>query len=145
MRAEADEARAQLAEIVAGVKRAPVLAEQIATDLDLKLRGAIVLAVVASVYPRSMKESALLDGYELARRELDYGKVEINDEIMRTNIKHLRSTFAARNWCDPISAGISIGEGAGSRRLTDPGAVFLNDRFGSPRTSLIVAAREMAA
>lgn len=137
----AQSAEAQLAEIVEGVKRAPVLAERIATELDLKLRSAIVLAVVSNVYPRAIKEDALLDGYESVRCALSYGVREVTGDIMRTNIKDLRRTFADRNWGDPIASG----EEFGSRRLTTPGAVLLSDRFGSPRKSLIVAAEEMAA
>ncbi len=137
----AQSAEAQLAEIVEGVKHAPVLAERIASDLDLKLRSAIVLAVVSNVYPRAIKEDALLDGYESVRCALNYGVREVTGEIMRANIRDLRRAFAARKWSDPIASG----EEFGSRRLTTPGAVLLSDRFGSPRKSLIVAAREMAA
>ncbi len=135
------DALAQLAEIVEGVKRAPGLAEQIAQRLDLRLRGAIVLAVVSNVYPRSIRESALFDAYEVARRELDYGVAEVTSDIIRTNIKHLRRTFSDRGWCDPIA----VGESTGSRRLTIDGARFLHDRVGSPNRSRIIAAEEMAA
>lgn len=121
---------------------------ELADALGVRVRGGILLAIVAEAYPNVALGGTILELYDEACLRLGYGDQKGSGfNLMAKNVAHLREHFAARGWPEPIPMGDSATAGilVGARRLSDEAAVFLHEWFGLPCASQIEAAKERSA
>lgn len=118
------------------------LAERLQGLFELKMRCAILLAIVIEAYPRQVRETTIFALYDEACERLSYGfRAGATRKLMFKNAQALKEHFTERGWPNPSEAG-SL---PGSRVLTRAAAEWLNERVGSPRLSQIAAQQEIAA
>lgn len=112
------------------------LTHRIAESFGLKgkLRCALVLAIVAEAYPRSINTPDLIELYDDACDRLNYGtRRGASFNLIAKNVAALRARFAELGYTDPIES--SEGSFGLQRRLTDRAASLLNEIVGAPRLS----------
>lgn len=118
------------------------LCERLASDLSVPLRCAILLAILIEAWPRYVRGPALLQLYDDACDKLGYGaRNGANFDLVTKHACDLAARFKAAGWPAPSE----VGELKGSRRLTDSAAVWLADRCGAPRRSVVETWRESHA
>lgn len=112
------------------------LAEKLRDELGLKMRCAILLAIVIEHYPRQVRELSIFALYDHACVKLNYGfRSGATRDLMFKNAQALKDHFIERGWPEPSRPGNM----PGSRVLTQSAAQWLHDRIGSPRLSQIAA------
>lgn len=119
------------------------LAERYAQALGLRLRCAIVLAILAEAYPNHVRGPALLSLYDEAREHFGYGgadgsRIGATTGLLTKNTADLAAHFAAEGWPAPSE----VGPLPGSRRLSDAAAEWLHVRTGAPKLSQVLQGRE---
>lgn len=111
------------------------IANDIAEDMAIPKRCAIVLGMLAERYPRALAIEAMCELYDDACERLDYGfKSGADRELIRKNVSDLNRAFAAKGL--PLAA--EIAPPIGGRRLTAKTATMLSARYGVPRQSQLL-------
>lgn len=140
----ADDARAQLAEAEAYQRfleselerlTGRHLALRISDALEMPLRFAIVLGILAEHYPRWVSTERLCDLYGEARTALNYGDTseETSGNLMSKHVCDLGAHFRNKGWAPPVD--LVKKAGYSERRLGAETAQMLSRLVGAPKRS----------
>jgi len=109
-----------------GAGLVPTLAQEF--GLENAQRCAIVLAILAEAYPRAVSMNHMIELYEDACDQLNYGARQgATSNLVAKNISDLRERFAQQGLPDPVS----LSEG-NNRSLSHEAAQVLYERTGTP-------------